>query len=168
MINQLKSRLGDVGTVRALCLGAEAHARQDGQQVPGAEHFLLASLDLPDGSARRAFGRLGVDPSGLKAAIAKQYADALQLVGIEVSEAATAEPLPPPRGLYRAAPSGQHLLQALAARDGTARRLTSAHIVAAVAAVPHGVTARALRAMGVDLDTLREAARAEIAEAAQS
>ncbi|MGH6647625.1 hypothetical protein [Aquabacterium sp.] len=46
-IHRLKQRVRDMGTIKSLCLGAEEHAQQDGQDKPGAEHFLLSALDLP-------------------------------------------------------------------------------------------------------------------------
>lgn len=168
MFRRLKQRFADAATLAALCRGAEDHARQDAQREPGAEHFLLAALDLPDGSARRAFARIGVDPDALKAAIARQYDEALNRIGVDPGGlASTPEPLPPPPpGLYSAAPSGQDLMQLLAKDHRIDRRgpLVGAHVVEGVAATPHGVSARALRALGADLDALGQAARAEAHE----
>ncbi|MGZ8476106.1 MAG: Clp protease N-terminal domain-containing protein, partial [Candidatus Limnocylindria bacterium] len=45
-------------TIKKLLTDAEVEARAMGEAEPGAEHLLLAALDLPDGSARRAFERL--------------------------------------------------------------------------------------------------------------
>lgn len=169
MFRRLKQRFADAAALAALCRGAEDHARQDGQGEPGAEHFLLASLDLPDGSARRAFARIGVDPGALAAAIARQYDEALSRIGVDAGGlASTPEPLSSPApGLYSAAPSGQDLVQRLAKGHRIDRRgpLVGAHVVEAVAATPHGVSARALRTLGVDLEALGQAARAEAHEA---
>jgi hypothetical protein len=52
MFDRLRHRLRGVGTLKTLCEAAEQHARRAGQDQPGAEHFVLAALDLPDGSAR--------------------------------------------------------------------------------------------------------------------
>ena len=169
MLGLVKRRIADMGTVKALCLGAESEARRDGQREPGAEHFLLAALDLPDGTARRAFMRAGADPAGLRDAIAGQYADALAalgLGGLGLGGLAGAPALPPaPPHPYEAAASGKEVMQALAAGRGLAEptRLTGAHVVAIVAAMPHGVAARALRTLGVDAETLRRAALEEAA-----
>lgn len=166
MFRSIKQRLADMSTIRMLCLEAEALARKDGQPEPGAEHFLLAALRLPDGTARRAFIRAGADPDGLEAAIAEQYADALRMIGVDLSSvpepAAPDMPVDAP-GLYRAAPSGQHVMQQLAAARKASGRgpLTGAHVVSVVAAMAHGVPARALRAMGVDREALRLAAAME-------
>lgn len=170
MFHALKQRFADIRTIDRLCRAAEARALEDGQREPAAEHFLLAALDLPDGSARRAFASAGADPDDLKAAVAAQYDDALDKVGIDLGGlapplaepvAATARP-----GPYLAAPSGQALMRRLADDHGSGRRapLGGAHVVAVAAEAPHGVVARALRVMGVDRDKLRQAALREAGE----
>lgn len=161
MFSSISARFRDMGTIRRLSEMAEAHALQDRQQRPGAEHFLLAALDLDDGTARRAFKQSGVDPDGFRLAIERQYAAALDSVGIAVAPAAIAAGRTPRRaepGVYRAAPSGQEVMQALAASRRGHAPLLGAHIVAIVASMPHGVAARALRTMGADAATLRAAA----------
>lgn len=162
MFNRIKMRFENMGTIKALCEQAEEHARQDRQKEPGAEHFLLAALDLPDGTARRAFAAVGADADGVRAAIAKQYADALNRLGLPEALAVHAvEDGPPPsrRAVFDAAPSGKAVMQALADGRGGHDPLSGAHVVAVVAAMPHGVAARALRAMGVDAETLQAAAQ---------
>jgi ATP-dependent Clp protease ATP-binding subunit ClpA len=165
VFSRIKQRLDDMGTIKALCERAEQHALQDQQQEPGIEHFLLSALDLPDGTARRAFERVGANPSDLPQAIARQYGEALRAVGLdpEVAERLTRnlKPLPRKRGLYGATPSGKEVMQKLAADRKHHRPLLGAHVVAAVAQVPEGVAARALRAMGIKLDALKSAAEAE-------
>lgn len=167
MFDRLRQRLRDAGTLKSLCEAAEAHARRAGETQPGAEHFVLAALDLPDGSARRAFGRLGVDGSSFAVAIEAQHREALAAIGLGPQ----AWPDPPPHapgapatGLYRAQPSGQALLQALAARqradDGPLR---GADVLAAAAQAEQGITARALRSMGIAAAALRDAADGETA-----
>lgn len=162
MFQRIRDQFQSVRTLRQLCTAAENHARDRGHATPGAEHFLLAALDLPDGSARRAFERLGADPRALPDAIEQQYRDALQGLGLgAVLPAAAAITAPPPR-LYQAGPSGQDLMQALArSRKGQAGPLRGAHIVALVAEMPQGVAARTLRALRVDSAQLAAAAHAE-------
>lgn len=161
MFSRIKARLNDIGT---LCTGAERHALQDQQREPGAEHFLFAALDLPDGTARKAFEDVGANPAALKDAIARQYGDALAAIGLDVGsplEASTGpEPLAVRPGTFNASASGQEVMQALAASRGQHGPLLGAHVVAIVAGMPHGVAARALQAMGVDLAQLRSAAEA--------
>ncbi len=82
----LKSPVRDIRTINRLLGGAEAEARRKGESLPGAEHLLLAALALPEGSARRAFERVGADPDRLADAIAAQHADALAAIGIEAPD----------------------------------------------------------------------------------
>jgi ATP-dependent Clp protease ATP-binding subunit ClpA len=153
-------------TIRALLGGAERLAREAGEELPGAEHLLLAAVALPDGTARRAFERLGVDPGGLSAAIAAQHADALRAIGIDPGETAALEtPAAPASGVFRATPSAQVVFQRAVDLSGTPkpRRLLGAHVVVAVCEMERGTVARALRLMGVDRDRLAAAAREELA-----
>lgn len=165
MLAFIQRRLRDMGTLKSLCLRAENHALADQQRAPGAEHFLMAALDLPDGTAQRAFARLHADPAGLRRAIAHQYDEALATLGIDPGLAGDGlEPPVKARRLYDAAASGQAVVKALAARprqDGDTP-LLGAHVVAVVAEMQQGVAPRSLRAMGVDPATLRSAAQAEI------
>jgi ATP-dependent Clp protease ATP-binding subunit ClpA len=163
LFQRIRDHFQSVRTLQQLCTGAEEYARAQGQSAPGAEHFLLAALDLPDGSARRAFERLGADPAAVPAAIEQQYRDALQGPGLgapplpEAKATTTARP-----ALYEAQASGQELMQALArARKGARGALRGAHVVALVAELPMGVAARTLRALQVDAAQLGAAARAE-------
>jgi ATP-dependent Clp protease ATP-binding subunit ClpA len=169
MFDRLRHRLRDAGTLKTLCEAAEQHARRAGQDQPGAEHFVLAALDLPDGSARRAFGRLHADAGAFAAAIEAQHREALAAVGLAPHawpEPPAAASGAPAAGLYRAQPSGQALMQALATHRERAGDipLIGAHVLAAAAEPAQGITARTLRAMGVDAAALRAAAAREIAD----
>lgn len=173
MLNTIKQRFRDMGTIKALCFGAEKMANADGQKEPGAEHFVLAALELPDGTARKAFERVHADPDSFRAAIARQYEDALQNIGIALpSEDAIvdeARAIAAGTGLYKAQPSADSLMQTLA-RDimvqehkaDPAAPLFGAHVILAATAAQYSVTVRAFRAMGVDPAKLAEAAKAEI------
>jgi len=152
-------------TIRQLLGRAERLAQESGEAVPGAEHLLLAALALPDGTARRAFERLDVDPTGLPAAIASQHADALGAVGIDFGESGPFDvPAPPGRGPFRATPAAQAAFQRAVELSGTPkpRRLLGAHVVVAIAEMEHGSAARALRKMGVERAQLAAAAREEL------
>lgn len=162
----------NIQTLSALLNAAEADALAAGEELPGAEHLLLASLGLEDGTARRAFAAVGADPSGLREAIAAQYADALRAVGIEappdtVLAPPAGDPPPAPRRAYRATASGQAAFQRAIALQKRTRgsRLLGAHVVAAVAEMEHGTVPRALRAMGIVPEELAEAARREAGSA---
>ena len=159
MFRGLKSKLSDMATIKLLCEKAEAHALEDQQREPGAEHFLLAALDLPDGTARLAFEQAGAEPDALKAAIERQYATALRSIGLEPIALADA-PISANAGIYQAAPSGQTVMQGLTASRTGHGPLLGAHVVGIVAGLSHGVAARALRALDVDSALLKSKADA--------
>ena len=173
MFKTIRQRCRDMGTIKTLCFEAEKLANAEGQKEPGAEHFVLSALALPDGTARKAFLRIHADPDNFRAAITQQYEDALQNVGIalprdaEISSELT--PVPTSKGLYKTQPSAQALMQTLTREimkkeqkaDSTAP-LLSAHVLLAATSAQYSVAARAFRAMGVDPAKLAEAASAEI------
>lgn len=173
MFNTLKQRFRDVSTINALCSGAEKLANADGQKEPGAEHLVLSALELPDGTARKAFARIHADPDGFRAAIARQYGEALQNIGIALPPDAAitdeASPVTAGKGLFKAQASFDALMQTLA-RDimpgekkaDSSARLLGAHVILAATAAQYGVAVRAFRAMGIDPAKLAEAATAEI------
>jgi ATP-dependent Clp protease ATP-binding subunit ClpA len=161
---KLKNPIQDMRTIKALLTGAEEIAREAGESQPGAEYLLLAALALPEGSARRAFARIGADPDAFGSAIAAQHADALRALGIEPPAEETLAPTTDvqPSRMYRSSASLQSAFQTatkLARDDGD--RLIGAHAVAAVAGMEHGTAVRALRTMGVDPVRLAAAAAAE-------
>lgn len=174
MFERVRQRVRDVKTIGALCKGAERHARDDGQREPGAEHFLLSALDLPDGSARRVLERLQVDASQVRGAIRRQYADALRHAGVDPAalDALVEPPQATPRqpAPYRASASGQAVMQGLAQlreHDKDAA-LLGAHVIAVIASMQQGVAARTLRALGVDTAALAAAAAEEVRASASS
>jgi len=173
MFKTIRQRFRDMGTIKTLCFEAEKLANADGQKEPGAEHFVLSALALPDGTARKAFERIDTDPDSFRAAIAQQYEDALQNLGIALPHDAVntdeATPISTSIGPYKTQPSAQALMQTLTREimvkeqkaDSTAP-LLSAHVVLAATSAQYGVAARAFRAMGIDPTKLAEAATAEI------
>ncbi|MGZ8686798.1 MAG: Clp protease N-terminal domain-containing protein [Gaiellaceae bacterium] len=166
---KLADPVREMRTIKELLEGAEAESRRVGESMPGPEHLLLAALALPDGSARRVFERLGVDPDELRPAIAAQHAEALRAIGIalvddEALDAASADSMPPARGLYRTTAPAQAAFRAAVdlAKTRKPSRLVGAHIVAAVAELEHGTAARTLRSMGIERHALAIAARQEL------
>ena len=151
----------DMRTIKRLLTAAEDEARSGGEETPGPEHLLLAATALPDGAAVRALGRVGVDPLRLRTAIEQAHERALAAVGIEV-DGAGAGLQSAPAGAFRSTPQAQQVFQEAVALSKSARSaLTGAHVVAAATRLEHGTAARALAALGVDRDRLREAAYAE-------
>lgn len=161
---RLKNPFRDMRTIRMLLEGAEAEANRAGESMPGAEHLLLAALDLPDGTARRAFERVGADPGALRQAIEDQHAEALRAVGIDAD--AGTEPAgsvaPRTNGVHRSSGSAQSAFQAagkLARKTRT--QLVGAHVLLAITDVEHGTAIRAVRRLGIDVPALAAAAREE-------
>lgn len=158
-------RMRDIRTVSALLTLAEQESLAAGLLDPGAEHLVLASLELPDGTARAAFAVLGHTADGLRGALADNAADALAAVGvIGAPPMATSGPEPesPARhGAYRSKGSLQDLLTATRhVANSRHESLTSAHVLIAAADVTDGTLARALARLGVEPAALSVAAQA--------
>ena len=159
---KLRDRVRDVRMIKNLLRGAEEEARRAGDALPGPEHLLLSAIALDDGSARRAFQRVGADAGALRDAIARQHDDALRSVGIEPPDLEDAAPGDAPKGAFRSTAPARTAFRAASdmARSGGGG-LLGAHVVAAVADLEHGTAARSLAAMGVDREALAAAARDE-------
>lgn len=165
----------DARVLSKLCKTAEDLARAHGRPKPASEHFVLAALELSDGTANEAFERLSINKSRFIAALEAQRASALAAVGVAVTPSPTATSAPdllPPKGkLYEAEPSGQSLVQRLAgsrrARKG--RRLLGADVLLAVSQEVNSSASRAFHQLGIGGAELANAASAEImASAAQA
>jgi len=165
MFKRIRFRFKDMKTISKLISGADEQAHINGEEEPGAEHYLLSALKLPEGSARRVFERVGADPEKFHEAIGKQYSDALASVGIDsTSMENTPEPLASERMVHKSKPSGQAVIKALYSlkQQDKDRPLLGAHVVGVVASMQHTVAARALRAMGLDQACIAEAVNAEL------
>lgn len=154
MFNALRQNFSNARVLAELCKAAESEARRDGQTAPGAEHFVLAALSLPDGRARRVWSEFAATEEQLREAIAEQYKKPLQTLGLAVSVESTPLARRSKARLYRAAPSGQGLVQTL---SDDRRPLTSDRVLVAALERSHGVFPRALKLMGLDLHELRAA-----------
>lgn len=124
-----------------------------GEDEPGAEHFLLSALKLPDGTSQRIFQRLGADPEQFQSAIKKQYSEALDTFGIDARILdKEPEPVTSNRVLHSSKPSGQAVMRELHAlkQNDKDRPLLGAHVVEVIARMNYGVAARAFKEMGLD------------------
>jgi len=165
MINYFSQKFREMKIISALCQSAERYSKADGQGIPAAEHFVMAAFELPDGAAKACFHALGHTPADFADAVARQYDDALEKAGIAINEPdeaeATATEKPAAEvwpGLYRAQPSGDQLMQALANARGR-KPLDSADILLAAGEARFGVVPRAFKALGIDRDALLKASR---------
>lgn len=172
MFNKLRRARADLTTMNALFPAAERIARDDGIEQPGAEHLLLAALDLDDDIANNALTAVDVDPAEIRAAIVVQHDDALRAVGVIVDDNAITAALPASgqqRGPYRSQGSLQTAFQLaveLAKRDTAA--VNSGYILLAVIDAEHGTVVRAFQHLGIDPTTLRERTRVLIARTPSS
>lgn len=172
MLKKLTQTFRDMGTIKTLCVAAERIANAEHQAAPGAEHFVLAALELPDGSAARVFSKLGVTADGFGEAVRQTYRAALEAVGVGADQIRGSEhdvpPLPEPREIYNAAPSGQAVLKGLAAlrKRGISGPLIGAHVLEVVSAMQHGTTQRAFALLGRDAPTVMAAVQSEMMMAA--
>jgi ATP-dependent Clp protease ATP-binding subunit ClpA len=166
----LRNKIKDTRTIAALCTEAERIAGTDGCEAPGSEHFVLAALAMPDGTARHALARLGATPQSFEEAIRAQFAVALGHIGMDAPAGGdlagprVARP-PAPSRVYRAAPSGQSLVQRLSATAAGRkdRSLLAADVLLAAAQQQYSIAARAFGVLGITPQQLVEAASREIA-----
>lgn len=164
---QKRSRIRDIRIMNELFPAADAVAAADGEPQAGAEHLLIAALDLDTGSARRAFEAAGADPDRFHDAVRAQHEEALRAVGLRpMSDPALDQHLPPPVPQdrpHRGTPSGHALFRRVVDLVRKERsQLYGAYFVLVAAQTEHGTTARALRHLGVDPVALASAARTEI------
>ena len=161
--------LDDMRTIKQLLTDAERIAREMGEEEPGAEHLLLSAIGLPDGTAARALGSLGVDAGGIRNALRAEQADALVAAGVprETAESmADPDPLGPAGAplLYGAGPSAREVFQeAGRLARSSKQRLAGAHVILAATSLERGTVPRVLHRLGVDRQQLADAARAELA-----
>ena len=132
------------------CEEAERIGRSHGVARPGSQHFVLASFDLKDGTARQAFSNLDASPEGFAEAIRAQFEAALRHAGVELPphadpEPATTIPSPNASRLYRSAASGQSLIQRIAADARKQRSLLAVDMLVAAALEECSIAARAAR-----------------------
>ena len=160
MFSRLKMKFRNMQTIRQVCELAERRAIEAGEDRPGAEHFVLAATDLPDGTAREAMQRLGMSPKDFEKAIKDCELDALSALGIDASTAQLHVPDGSPHKLYDAQPSGQDLMQRLSRNSQTHAPLLGSHVISAATEMTEGTVARGLKRLQVDPVRLRDACEA--------
>ena len=148
----------DIAFMNALFTTAESEAHRLGDELPGAEHLLLAALMMDDGSGRDAFRSAGGDANALSLAITDLHAEALRAVGVHAQEAAAIDAIT--AGPYRTSASAQEAFQRAAELSKARRphRLRTADVVRAVAERESGTAARAIASLGVERAALIAAA----------
>ncbi len=160
MFSGLRGARADLATMNRLFPEAERLAHRDGIDEPGAEHLLIAALDLLDESGRRALQEFGIDGNQVHEAMIAQHQEALHGIGIGADDNAIDALVPPPqrpRGPYRSTPAAQALFRRateLARRDRSP--LLSGHVVLAATEVNHGTLARIFDHLAIDPHHLKD------------
>jgi len=169
MFKTIKSFIRDRHTVIALHSGAERYAQLSGEEKPGAEHFLLSSLELPDGTAKKAFIDIGIDPNTVRRAINKQYNDALNSNDLDITnldiDNSDVESVSKNRLFPNTAnPSGRFLIREIIRfhEIDLSIPLLGAHVVIATTSMKTSVIARTLKAMEIDNAALHSAAQRQL------
>jgi ATP-dependent Clp protease ATP-binding subunit ClpA len=165
-MSQRRKPLQDIRTMNTLFTAAEKEAALVGDADYGTEHLLLAAFDMPDGSAARAFKRVGVDPHAFRKAINDQHTEALRAIGIAPDDGRI-DGRPPepaePNGPMRSKESSQTVFKKVVKLVKKEKsQLYGAYIVLVAADAETGSTARALETLGVHRDDLAAAARIEL------
>ncbi len=163
MFNRIKLRLNEMKTINQLIPGADAQANALGEETAGAEHYVLAALELEEGSAKRVFAALNINAENYRDAINKQYDQALDAVGID-AETVSIEPVTSKKLLPVSHPSGRQLMKSLHAlkKNDKDRPLLGAHVLAVAAEIKHGVVARAFKELNIEPSDLKNAIQHEL------
>lgn len=169
MFKKFRAFIRDRNTVITLHSGAEKQARMNGDEKPGAEHFLLAALELSDGTAKRAFESIGIDPGILRSAINKQVNDTLKKIGIDTSQFNLDNGNPDSVSKNRIFPnwansSGHLLIKEINRIQEIDLNipLIGAHVVAAIAKMKFGITIQTFRTLGINTTLLYSAAQTQL------
>lgn len=146
----LKDALDDVAFMNSLFTIAEEEAHQLGDEIPGAEHLLLAALVMDDESGREALQAAGINANALRAAITACHAEALREVGVLPQDAVPIEAAN--RGPFRSSATSQQVFRHAVAisKARRPRRLRTADVVRAVAELQSGTAARVITSLGLD------------------
>lgn len=173
ILKRLLARKSDMQALSKVLSKSLAIAQLEGAQYAGAQHLLLAALDMEDGTARRAFEQAGADPDAFAAAVDAQHSAAIPQLKmpaepmIESVEDRALPAQPKPDATYDAAVRATHEFHNSKGNDGAKENggvrgnggaFSGAYMVAGVASLEDGAAARALTAMGVDAHKLTRAA----------
>ena len=157
-----------MATISKLCQAAETYAQKRGEGIPAEEHFLLSALDLPDGTARRVFERVGASPDQLEKAIDQQHNQALSYIGIDISKVSIddtkVDSIVSPSVPFQSKPSAQSLMKGLVEmrRSDKDIPLLGLHIIEVLSSKELGVVARTMKLMGVSQSSLKVAVAKEL------
>ena len=149
-------------TLAALMESSLARAADAGEERAGAHHLALAAFEMDDGLAERTMEALERSGEGFADALATLDAGILAGLGLESEEAIGSPPPVPRTRLGKTDATFEAAVKAIYQfhnEAGDGRALTSAHVLAGVASVEHGVSARVFATLGLDRDDVIEASR---------
>ena len=138
-----------------------ARSAEAGEPIAGAHQLATGALEMSDGCAEEALKSLGTTGDDVVNALATLEEKTLADLGLESLDSdVTAAPrtrVGKTDATFEAAVQAIHDFHNEA---GDYRKLNSAHVLAGVASVEHGVTARALSSMNIERVDVVDACRA--------
>ncbi len=154
-----RNRIGDIKTMNRLFPAADVAARSAGVPVACAEHLIIAAFDLPDGSARRAFTRVGVDPDDFTRIINEMHASS------DEGDRGGVGPMVKGKGPLKTEESAQRVFKQVVDMVRSERtQLYGAYLILVSAQLGEPTPCGAFEAMGVTPGQMAAAARAELDE----
>ena len=166
LLDKFKARQRDMKTLTHLLDTSMARSAEHGEVLAGAHQLALSALEMTDGHAGHVLESLGSSADEFRSALHSLEANTLADLGLEAG--AQIAPIPIPRG--RVGKTDATFEAALRAtynfhnETDTYPALSSAHVLAGVASVGHGVAARVFRDMGLDRDAVVAACRARLTQ----
>lgn len=160
----IREAAADIGTINALLTGAERSARELGDEVPGAEHLILAALAI-DETATIALAEFGIDARAFRSAIVAVHHDALRAAGADAESGEASSIDGSPRGAFRSSPTAQRIFRRAVefSKQSRPARLRGGHVILAATELSTGTAARTIAALGIDRVALADAARRSLA-----
>ena len=154
-LENLKSRKDDIKTLSSLMESSLEHAASSGVAAAGAHHLALAAFEMNDTTAEEALATLNTTADDFRSALASLDENALAGIGITAPELQS-EPVQRSRlantdATYEAAIRASHDLH----NNAPGRPpLQSAHVLAGVANVELGTSARVFAALDLDREAV--------------
>ncbi len=162
VLRRLRGRQRDMKTLSALIESSLAKAAASGDERAGAHHLALAAFEMDDGLAERAMEALERSGEAFADGLATLDAGILADLGLESEQARVSPPPVPRTRLGKTDATFEAAIKAIYLHHneaGDGRALSGAHVLAGVASVEHGVSARVFATLGLDRNDVIEACR---------
>ncbi len=157
LIKAIKQKFQDMKTIGTLCETAEKIALDNGENTPGAEHFLLASITLEDGGAKRILQKFNVKAADLKDAVLNYHQHVLRDVGISSTGIGDSEyqQAASKNKLYHSQPTTQRLFKTMH-KKSEAEPLGSVHVLEALLTFDVGIIPGVFKILGLNQTALQK------------